>query len=469
MESLSPLHFTRGLFGDLRLSRRAIAIGTALSQRFGKALSEVFQNASDLKRAYEFFANTHVTFERVVHPHQWRTATAVRSHAVVLAAGDTTYLDYGAIKVKRSGYGPTGTGGNGLLLHSSLLIEPQQGEPLGLAWQKLWKREPLLEPPADETPEQKRSRQAQRRKRSRQQPFEDKESYRWVEALQVVEQKLPESTRIIHIFDWEGDITEVFEQVRQLTHTGVVVRATHDRSLDATSEHLWQTLEAQPIQFEQEINLPETGGRAARRAKVGGRFCAVNLRKPSRFDSREPLHVYAVYAQEIDCPPEAEPISWMLLTTEGGPDVNMAATILRWYTFRWRIEEYHKVLKSGCQVERYRLAGESMQALLAFLCVIAVELLRLTYLHRTQPDAPINQVLRPVQVEVLQAKMASRKSQSPSDTKPLSVDWGIRAIARLGGYLEHRRQTAIGIQVLWRGWLTLETLCEGWELAHPQP
>ncbi|MHC5820501.1 MAG: hypothetical protein ACYT04_32690 [Nostoc sp.] len=46
----------------------------------------------------------------------------------------------------------------------------------------------------------------------------------------------------------------------------------------------------------------------------------------------------------------------------------------------------------------------------------------------------------------------------------LTVDWAIKAIARLGGYLEHRKNSPIGIQVLWRGWLELETLCQGWLL-----
>jgi hypothetical protein len=42
---------------------------------------------------------------------------------------------------------------------------------------------------------------------------------------------------------------------------------------------------------------------------------------------------------------------------------------LRWYSYRWRVEEYHKLLKSGCQAESYRLAAEGMKPLLGFLCV----------------------------------------------------------------------------------------------------
>ena len=40
--------------GDQRLNNRAYAIGQALSQGFGKALSEIFASANELKRAYEF-------------------------------------------------------------------------------------------------------------------------------------------------------------------------------------------------------------------------------------------------------------------------------------------------------------------------------------------------------------------------------------------------------------------------------
>lgn len=151
-------------------------------------------------------------------------------------------------------------------------------------------------------------------------------------------QKVSRSTRVIHTFDREGDITEVFNQVRQLQHTGVLVRAAHNRSLDQDSERLWAKLEAQPISFSQEIDLTETNKRDARKAKLVVRFCPVNLRTPYRFDNRDPLGVYAVYATEVDCPEGETPLEWMLLTTEVVADAQMAATILRWYSYRWRVE-----------------------------------------------------------------------------------------------------------------------------------
>ncbi|RCJ32528.1 hypothetical protein A6769_27730 [Nostoc punctiforme NIES-2108] len=75
------------------------------------------------------------------------------------------------------------------------------------------------------------------------------------------------------------------------------------------------------------------------------------------------------------------------------------------------------------------------------------------------PFAPAIEILNPLELWILKAK-------SPKLPKVLKVSWAIEAIARLGGYLEHRRNTPIGIQVLWRGWLKLHDLCEGWQLAR---
>ena len=67
--------------------------------------------------------------------------------------------------------------------------------------------------------------------------------------------------------------------------------------------------------------------------------------------------------------------------------------------------------------------------------------------------------MTPVQIDVLKA----RSAQLP---KTLTVEWAVATIAWLGGYLEHRRKTPIGIQVLWRGWAKLQDLVDGWLLAR---
>jgi hypothetical protein len=74
-------------------------------------------------------------------------------------------------------------------------------------------------------------------------------------------------------------------------------------------------------------------------------------------------------------------------------------------------------------VERYRLAADGMKALVGFLSVIAVELLQLTYLHRTQALTPAIEILNPLQLRIL-------KTKSPKLPKVLTVSWAVEAIAK---------------------------------------
>lgn len=446
-------------FGDQRLTKRAMFIESRFSFKYGKPLSTIFEKASDLKRAYEFMANPKTSLSSVCQPYHLQTAEQIKELPIVLAVGDTSYLDYKKILEKRAEYGPIGNGGNGLILHSTLAVNGENGQPIGLLAEKLWHRN--HEEGKSLTKKQKKKKQAEARKR----PMESKESYKWIEALKDIDKLLKiaksetKKTKIIHVFDREGDIAEVFEEVSKTSNTGVVVRAAHNRALSGENSYLKEWLPSQPVKMEVTIELAKTSKRTKRAATLAIRYAPIKLRSPARIKELEYFEVYGVSAVEIDPPEGCESVEWMILTTEPVTNGEQAQTILRWYTYRWRIEEYHKILKSGCKAESYRLSGNSMQVLLGFLTNIAAELLKITYVHRTNPEAHISSVLNEVQIKILVAK--SRKSVTASD---LTVAWGIQAIARLGGYLSHRRKSNIGITVLWRGFLELQSLCEGWQL-----
>ncbi len=443
-------------FGDQRLNHRAIKIGTALSNRYGQPLSQVFPNASDLKRTYEFFTNSKTSFENVIQPAHYSTAELIAPMPVVLCVGDTTYLDFKAIQEKRAEYGPTGNGGNGLILHSALALEPDNGQPIGLLWEKLWHRE------HKQSQETQLQTEPKARKKRKTRQFVEKESYRWVEAFDEVGSLFPTENaiqpRLIHVFDREGDISEVLEKATMTPNTGVVVRAAQNRALSETDNYLWSEVTTNDVKFTMEIDLPKTKKRAARQALLEVRYCPLKIRSPQRLKNQAYFDIYAVHAVEINAPEDCEPVEWMLLTTEEVTTEIEARTILRWYTYRWRIEEYHKILKSGCKAESYRLGGNNMKVLLGFLTQIAAKLLTMTYLNRTNPSASASEVLTPVEIEVLKAKA---KQKLPAN---LTVAWAMESVARLGGYLEHRQKSKIGITVLWRGWIELHILCEGWEL-----
>ena len=161
---------TKCNFGDKRLTDRALYIQDHLRVKYGQPLSKVFKNASDLKRTYEFLANSKTSFQLVTEPSHYQTANLVKNLPIILSVGDTSFLDYKKIKNKREEYGPTGNGGNGLILHTSLAVDPDYGQPLGILWEKVWKREKL--------------EKGKKTKRTR--PFEEKESYKWVEAIKNI-------------------------------------------------------------------------------------------------------------------------------------------------------------------------------------------------------------------------------------------------------------------------------------------
>ena len=77
-------------------------------------------------------------------------------------------------------------------------------------------------------------------------------------------------------------------------------------------------------------------------AKLAIRFAAVTLCPPQAKPELGRLDVQRVLAQEVDAPPEAEPIEWALLTTLVVQDFEQACEKVAWYTQRWGIEVFHR-------------------------------------------------------------------------------------------------------------------------------
>ena len=102
----------------------------------------------------------------------------------------------------------------------------------------------------------------------------------------------------------------------------------------------------------------------------------MRLRSPWRPGKElDPCIVQVVEAREIDSPQGAEPIHWVLLTDWPCETFQQAMRVIKAYTRRWLIEEYHKCLKSGTGIEQSQLAtAQHITGLLAILAVVAVRL-----------------------------------------------------------------------------------------------
>ena len=144
---------------------------------------------------------------------------------------------------------------------------------------------------------------------------------------------------------------------------------------------------AQPVAGIQEVRLPRRANRPARTAKLEARFGAVELRAPKRRGKLPKVPLRAVWARETEAPAGVEPVEWMLLTPLPVENFEQACEKLAWYTRRWGIEVFHRIVKSGCKNETRQLGhADRIEACLAIDLVVAWRIFHLTKLGRETTD-----------------------------------------------------------------------------------
>ena len=168
------------------------------------------------------------------------------------------------------------------------------------------------------------------------------------------------------------------------------------------------------------VDVPRQGARLARQATLAVRWHQVVLRPPKARTSEglPDVAVWAVWATETAPPAGVAPLDWLLLTTVAVHTTADAEERLAWYACRWGIEVFHKVLKSGCAIERRQLATlDHLQRCLALFSVIAWRLLATTMLARDVPDQPCTVVLEDDEWQALYCHV-HRTTQPPVTPRP---------------------------------------------------
>jgi IS4 transposase len=100
------------------------------------------------------------------------------------------------------------------------------------------------------------------------------------------------------------------------------------------------------------------------------------------------LELTVIHATEPTDPKDRDRIDWKLITDLTVRSREEAIEKLRWYGLRWKIETFHKILKSGCKAEGARLrAAERIVNLLAILCLLSWRIFWITMLNRAIPEA----------------------------------------------------------------------------------
>jgi hypothetical protein len=171
--------------------------------------------------------------------------------------------------------------------------------------------------------------------------------------------------------------------------------------------------------------------------------------------------VTLVFAQETNPPKSRDAIHWKLITNLEVDSLKSAIEKLNWYGQRWKIETFHKILKSGCQAEKSRLhTAERLTNLIAVLCIVAWRVFWLTMLNRTAPNTPAQQVFTKVELKILD-RLA--KGDPPEKR---SLQYYLIELAKIGGYLARGKDPPPGNKIIWRGLSRLTDIHLGFELRN---
>jgi hypothetical protein len=177
------------------------------------------------------------------------------------------------------------------------------------------------------------------------------------------------------------------------------------------------------------------------------------------------LTVWGVLAQEIDPPSDEKGIEWLLIMTVPVESFTDACERMQWYSCRWVIEMYHKVLKSGCRVEKRQFEDfENLRRYLALDAVVAWRVLYLTFLNREMPDLPTTLFLETHEWQALYCFV--HKTNHPPETPPTLREVTLW-IAQLGGFLARKQDGSPGSMSLWRGMQRLADISDAWLAFHP--
>lgn len=442
----------KACLGDSRRTARLITMATALADNPADSLPQACGNWAATKAAYRFLSNDEIAPDAILAAHRDRTLERVGQSNLVLAVQDTTVFNF-TTHPATQGLGPIARkfakSPTGFFVHSCLAVS-LEGVPLGLLGQYLWVRTG--------------SKATDGRSCDDSGTAEGKESLRWQAMLDTSSRGLPPATRVITVADREADIYEFFVAADRLQQE-LLVRAYWNRRLEKQNVGVREAVEQAPVIEHLAVAVNRTDERPARTAALELRVARVTLRAPANRKDLPPVSMSAVLARETSPPDGQEPIEWLLLTTLPVCTPAEAAACVQWYSYRWRIERYHYILKSGCRIEELQLEDiDRLHRAIAVYSVVAWRLLSLTYANRVTPQQSCTGFLTPAEWKTLHCKM--NHTATPPDTPP-DLRTAVLWIAQLGGFLGRRHDGAPGVKVLWRGLRRLQDMAEIWELMQP--
>lgn len=464
----APAHWTdrevdEGVFKDARLGKRFRELLIQLGGGMGESIPFACQDWANTKAAYRFFSNDRVQEGDILSGHFGATRERFEAtEGTVLLLQDTTEFSYerarpelvGMTKSVNTGKDQKGRPRShtlcGILMHSILAVTTD-GLPLGLAAVKFWTRKKF-----------KGTAALKKKINPTRVPIEQKESVRWLDNLRQSIDLLGDPSRCIHVGDRESDIFELYCLTQELG-THFIVRMQTDRLAGDGAHTISSEMEEIAIKGLHRVQVRDQNGEMTA-VTLELKCKRIHVQPPIGKQKRyQALDLTVIHATERDAPKGRKPIDWKLMTDLPARTRAEVIEKIDWYALRWKIEVFHKILKSGCKAEDSKLrTADRLANLMAVYCILSWRVFWLTMLNRAAPDAAPTTALTASEISLLDQLVVDAGSRR---CRPGTLSYYLTKLARLGGYLARSNDPPPGNTVIWRGLSRLTDIEIGAEIG----
>jgi len=450
-------------FHDARLGKRLGSLLHQLGGSIGGTIPLACQDWANTKAAYRFLSNDDVDEQAILAGHFQATRDRAQASAgPLLILQDTTEFSFKRDKPELVGFkGVTHSRRDkagrpqphttcGILMHSSLAVTTQ-GLPLGLCAIKFWSRQKF-----------KGTAALKRKINPTRVPIEEKESVKWLLNLRQSTALIDDPRRCVHIGDRESDIYELFSLADELG-TRFLVRTCNDRLAGDGDHTIADEMADVRVQGLHRVEFRDERGQPCE-ATLELRYRQIGVLPPiGKQQSYPALELTVLHAQERDAPAGRAPLQWKLITNLPVRSKAEAIEKIDWYAMRWKIETFHKILKSGCRAEDSRLqTADRLTNLISIYCILSWRIFWLTMLGRVAPGSSPGDAFTKDELAVLDR--LSPKTSTP-ELVPRTLSHYAIQLAKLGGYLARKNDPPPGNLVMWRGLTRLTDIVLGMQLA----
>lgn len=442
-------------FGDKRLNKRAVEIGTDFVDAPNQSIPRMCGTWLKTKAAYRFFDNSNVSREEIISSHREQTAKRLTPLEEVLFVSDTTFFTF-PHHPSKEGLGEVGNKEDdleGVLAHNTIAVSPEGGRMKGVYDQQI-----LIRGGEGE--------ETIRWKGPDQKEVIDNENEKWGKGIEVVLEHVPKQVQPTFVFDRGGDDYSVISQITG-QKAGFLIRANQNRAIRTEGgqrERLKEWIRQQQPMGELTREVRIDGGalqEVAFQVQAGSCFLLAPQPRRGDLDDEGAIRVNVVRLVQKQPEEEEEPIEWILITNRQVDGLADVRGVIDRYEHRWVIEEWHECIKKrGTDFEERQLEEwERMDRLLGMLSVVGWRLLGLRQVSRQEEPAGPGPYLTEAEKKVIE-QMDDQVSEGDGAREYFL------GIARIGGYLDRGNDPPPGWQILWRGFQEVQLMAVGYEMAN---